>query len=99
MNWFGQHQVGAEAEGFGDARLSLDHRNRQRRLVGSRVSRALEQQRRILLIVAVHHDGVEVLGHQFFHRGKGLVARLDSKLEFAQYLADDASRFLVRAEQ
>ncbi len=82
MNGFGQDQIGAEAKRFGHARLSFHYRHRQRSLVRTRITRALEEQGRVLLVFAVHHDRVEVLHHQFFYRGKRLVAGLDSKLEF-----------------
>ena len=98
MNWLGQHQICAEAESLGHARLSFYHRNRQRGLVGIGIARALEQQSRILLIVAIHHDRVEMLAHQFLDCGKWLVAGLNGEVEISQNLAHCAGRFLVRAE-
>ena len=99
MNRFRQHKVRAETERLGHAGLTFDHGDRERSLVGTGVTSALEKQRRVLLVVAVHDDGVEVLDHQFLDGGKGLVAGLDTELEFTQHLADNASRFFIRAEQ
>ena len=98
MNRFCENKVGANAKGFSNTCLSLNHRNCQRSLVRSRVTRALEQQGRILLVVTVYDDSVEMLCHQFLDCGKRLVAGLDVEVEFTQDLADDASRLFIRAE-
>ena len=98
MNGFGQNQIRAQAKGLGHARLSFHDGDCQRSRVRTRILCALEQQSRVLLVVAVHHNGIEVLDHQFFHCGKGLVAGLDRKLEFTQNLAHHAGRFFIRAE-
>src|SRR5258708_15959167 len=40
----------------------------------SRIARALEQQRGVLFVIAIDHDGVEALTHQLLDRGKGFGA-------------------------
>jgi len=82
MNRFGENQIRAQAESLGHPRLSFDYSDRKRSLIRPRVARALEQESGVLLVVAIHHERVEVLDHQFFHRGKRLVARLDSEVKF-----------------
>ena len=82
INRFGENQVGADAEGFGNASLALDDGNGERRLIGSGIVGALEQQGSVLLAVTVHHDGVEVLRHQLLNGGERFVAGLYSELQF-----------------
>ena len=94
----GQNQVGADAERLRNSSLAFDNGHGQRRLIGSGVVRALEQQGRILLVLAVHYDGVKVLRHQLLDRGERLVAGLNPKLQVAQNLRDHAGGFVIRAE-
>ena len=97
MNRFCENKVGANAKGFSNTCLSLNHRNCQRGLVRTGVTRALEQQGRILFVVTVHDDSVEMLCHQFLDCGKRFVAGFNMKIEFAQYLVDYARRVFIRA--
>jgi hypothetical protein len=98
INGLGQNQVGADPEGFGNPSLAFDDGNGKRGLIGSGIVRTLKQKGSILLVIAVHHDGIEVFRHQFFHRRERLVAGLNPKLQVAQNLRDHASGFLIRAE-
>ena len=98
INRFSENQVGADAECFGNASLAFNDGDGERRLIGSGIVGALEQQGGILLTVTVHHDGIEVLGHQLLDGGERFVAGLYSKLQFGQNLRDYASGFLIWAE-
>jgi len=99
IDGLGQHQIGPDAECLGDSGLSFDHGDRQRSLIGRRVARALEEQRGVLLVVAVDDDGVEVRAHQLLHRGKGLGAGVDFEVQFGENLRDRARSFLVGTEK
>ena len=68
-------------------------------MVGPRIARALEQEGGVLLVIAVDHHGVEVLGHQLLNRGKRLVARVNRELEFAENLRHRAGGFFLGAEK
>src|SRR5208282_2472534 len=58
---FCEHKVGADAVGLGHAHLSFDQSDRQRALIGAGISCALEEQRSVLIILAVYDDGVVML--------------------------------------
>jgi len=68
-------------------------------LVGRRVARALEQQGGILLVIAVHHNSVEVLAHQLLHRSEWFDAGLDGKLQLAENLRHRASGLVIGTEE
>ena len=99
INGFCEHQIGADAECLRDSGLSLNHRDRERRLIDRGTARALEQQGGILVVIAVDHDGVEMLGHQFLDGGERLDARFDGKLQLAQDLRHCAGDFFVGTEE
>src|SRR5258708_170625 len=65
----------------------------------SRIARALEQQRGVLFVIAIDHDGVEVLTHQLLDRGKGFGAGNDAEIQLAENLRHGASGLLVRAKE
>ena len=52
-----------------------------------------------MLVVAVNHDGVEMLTHQFLNRGKGFGAGNDGKVQLAENLCYGASRFFIGTEE
>ena len=79
--------------------LPLNHRDRERRLIDRGTARALEQQGGILVVIAVDHDGVEMLGHQFLDGGERLDARFDGKLQLAQDLRHRAGDFFIGTEE
>ena len=58
-----------------------------------------EEQRRVLLVVTVHDDGVEVLGHQLLDGNKRLGAGLNGEVQLAENLRNRTSRFFVGAEE
>jgi hypothetical protein len=58
-----------------------------------------EQQRRVLLVIAVHHDGVEVLGHQLLDGNKRFGAGLNGEVQLAQNLRNRAGSFFVGTEK
>ena len=89
----------ADAESFRDSGLPFHHSHGERRLIRRGVARTLEQQGRILLVVAVHDNGIKVLRHQFLNCRERLGARLDSKFQIVQNVRYSARRFLVRAEE
>ena len=99
INGFGQDQVGADPERFRDSGLTFHHRDGKRRLVGRRIARAFEQQRGVLLVIAVDHDSVEVLAHQPLNRGEGFSAGFDAELQLAQDLRHCASGFFIGTEE
>jgi len=84
IDGFGQDQVCTNPKSFGDTSLSFHNCNGQGRLVRGGISRTFEKQSRILLVVAVHHNRVEVLRHQFLDSGERFAARLDGKIQIAQ---------------
>jgi uncharacterized protein (DUF779 family) len=79
--------------------LPFDHRDRQRRLVVRGIARALKKQSSILLVVAIHDDGIEVLTHQFFHCCEGFGAGNYCKVQLAENLRYGASRLLIGTEK
>jgi hypothetical protein len=79
--------------------LPFDNRHGQSRLIVRRIARALVEQRGILLVVAIHHDGIEVFCHQFFHRCKGFGAGDYFEVQLAENLCYGASRLLVGTEE
>ena len=99
IDGFGQDQVGADAECFRHSGLTFHNRDGKRRLVGRRIARAFEQQRGVLLVIAVDHDSVEVFSHQPFDRGKGFRAGFDAELQLAQDLRYRASGLFIRTEE
>jgi len=58
-----------------------------------------EEQRRVLLVIAVHHDGVEVLGHQLLDGNKGFGAGLNGEVQLAENLRNRTSSFFVGTEE
>ena len=66
MNGFGEYQIRAQTKCFGHAGLPFHYGDRERCLVRTGVARALEQESSILLVVAVHHEGVESAGPSVF---------------------------------
>jgi hypothetical protein len=96
---FGQDEVGPNSESLRNPRLTFHHGYGKRRLVGRRIPCALEQQGGILLVIAVHHDSVEVLAHQLLDRGERLVADLYAELQLAENLRHRASRFFIGTEE
>jgi hypothetical protein len=96
---FGQDEVGANTESLCDPRLTFHDGYGKRSLVGRRIARALEQQGGILLVIAVHHDSVEVFAHQLLDRRERLGAGLDAKLQLAENLRHRASRFYIGTEE
>ncbi len=99
IDGFGQDEVSANAKRLGNPGLTFHDSYGKRRLVGRRVTRALEQQCGILLVIAVDHDGVEVLAHQLLDCGKRFGAGLDVELELAQDLGHCAGSFFVGTEE
>ena len=61
--------------------------------------RAFEQQRGVLLVVAVHHHRVEVLAHQLLNGSKGLGAGFHREFQFAQDLRHRAGGFFLGTEE
>ena len=98
INRFGQNQIGADLERLGHSALSLDNRHRKRVLVRSRIARRLEQQSRILLVVTIHDQGVEMLTGQFFDCGKRLGGRLHAKVKLGKNLGDGARGLFIGTE-
>jgi hypothetical protein len=96
---FGQDKIGAYAERFSDPGLTLHDGYGKRRLVGRRIARALEYQCGVLLVIAVHHDSVEVLAHQLLHYSERLVAGVDGEFELGQDLRHCASSSFVGTEE
>ena len=68
-------------------------------MVVGRVAGALEQQRGVLLVIAVHHNRIEVLAHQFLNRSEGFGAGNDGEIQLAENLRYGASRLLIGAEK
>src|SRR5256885_660254 len=89
----------SEPKRLSHPRLTFHYGYGKRRLVGGRVARAFEQQGGILLVIAVHHNSVEVLAHQLLDCSEWFGAGLDSELEFAQDLRHRASGFFLGAEE
>jgi hypothetical protein len=96
---FGQDKVRADPKRFGDPGLTLHDGDGKRGLVGRRIARALKQQGGILLVIAVHHNRVEVLAHQLLNCSEWLDAGLDGKLKLAQNLRYRASGLVVGTEE
>ncbi|PYX01878.1 MAG: hypothetical protein DMG86_09370, partial [Acidobacteria bacterium] len=90
---------GTDTKCLGDAGLSFDQRNRKRILIGPGITGALEQQRGVLLIVAIHDNRVEVFRHQPLDCGEGFIAGLNAEFNFTQDLGYYVSRPLVWTEQ
>jgi hypothetical protein len=99
IDGLGQDQVRANPECIRDAGLSFDYRHGQRTLVRIRITRTLEQKRGVLLVLAVHHDGVEMLSHEFLDGSEGFAASLDAEFQLGQNLCRDTSGFLIRTEE
>ncbi len=83
VDGFGQDEVRADTKRLGHPGLTFHDGYGKRRLVGRRITRALEQQCGILLVIAVDHDSVEVLAHQLLDCSKRFDAGLDAELELA----------------
>lgn len=96
---FGQDEVSADAKRLCYPRLTFHYGDGKGRLVGRRIARALEQQGGILLVIAVHHDSVEVFAHQLLDRREWLDAGLDAKLQLVQNLRHRSSRFFIGTEE
>jgi hypothetical protein len=96
---FGQDKVCANAKCLGDPGLTFHDGNGKRGLVRRRIARALEQQGGILLVIAVHHDSVEVLAHQLLNCSERFDAGLDGKLQLAQNLRHRASGLVIGTEE
>jgi hypothetical protein len=94
----GKHQIGADAVGLGYACLSLDYGDGQRALIETGISCALEEQRGVLFVSAIHDDGVVVVGHQPLNGAKGFVCGFNREVQFGEDLADNTSQFLVGRE-
>ena len=99
IDGFGQDQVRANAKCLGHPCLTLYDGNRKRCLVRRRIARALEQQGGILLVIAVHHDSVEVFAHQLLDCSERFGAGLDGEFELAQDLRHRAGGFFVGTEE
>jgi hypothetical protein len=99
IDGFGQDEIGANSKRLGDSRLTLHDGDGKGCLVGRRVARALEQQGGILLVIAVHHDSVEVLAHQLLDCTERLDAGLDGELELAQNLRHCTSSLVIGTEE
>ena len=69
MDGLSQYEVGAEAKGMRRVGLPLHNCNSQRRVPGGRIVYALEQQGRIVLVIAIDDDGVERLFLQLVRGG------------------------------
>ena len=80
-------------------RLAFHHRDRKRRLIGAGVARALEEQSRILLVLAIDHDGVKVLCHQLLDCGEGFIARVNPEVKVTENLRDHPDGFFIGTEQ
>ena len=63
VNRFRQNKICADAKGLGNSRLPLDHGHSKGTLIGSGIARALEQQSRVLLVLAVDHNRIKMLRH------------------------------------
>jgi hypothetical protein len=83
VDGFGQDEVRADAERFRYPGLTFHDGYGKRRLVGRRIARAFEQQRGVLLVIAVDHKSVEMIAHQLLHCRKRLSAGLDVKFQLA----------------
>ena len=58
-----------------------------------------EEQRRVLLVIAVHDDGVEVLGHQLLDGNKRFGAGLNGEVQLAENLRNRTTSFFVGTEE
>ena len=58
-----------------------------------------EEQRRVLLVIAVHHDGVEVLGHQLLDGNKRFGAGLNGEVQLAENLRNRTRSFFLGTEE
>ncbi len=61
MDGLSQDEIGAKAKRMRRVSLPLHDRNRQWRVLRRRIAYALEQQGRILLVIAIDDDGVKGL--------------------------------------
>jgi len=96
---FGQDKVGADPKCLGDPCLTFHDGDGKRGLVGRRIARALEQKGGILLVIAVHHNSVEVLAHQLLNCSERLDAGLDGEIKLAQNLRYRASSLVIGTEE
>jgi len=78
--------------------LSFHHGNRQRGLIICGIPGALEYQRGILLVIAIHHDRIKVLCHQFLNGGKWLRAGNHFEVQLVKNLRDGAGGLLIGTE-
>ncbi len=61
--------------------------------------RTLEEERGILLVVAIHDDGIEMFAHQFLHCGEGFGTGNHFKVQLAENLCYGASRLLIGTKE
>ncbi len=90
VDWFGKHEIGADAISLGHSSLSFDQSDSERTLIETGISRALEEQGSVLLVLTVHDDGVITLRHQLLDGGERLVDRFDGEVQVAENVTYDA---------